>query len=416
VTPPSVPPQHKTKEKAKVRKRPKKKNATPPETETISKALHEKDAAEALGDAIRARADQWRQSPLLGRIDTSVSSVGWALGASDHPPTTRNVVPEETTTDDDDMEEVAAGVEAATTSVVAHYFLKSHGGAHAVQSLCSLLATLSGLGALILPRTTYSLALLRRCMIFAMTKHLAGILAACVLTARAIPEIGLAQARQRLEDLVQDPVAQYVFYSACILFWLPAQWSDPPLWWQGYPAVSLLFTGPILLREVISTVLVISDVLLLWAYSNKAGDETSGALVGLLHMSQSVINAGMSLLVTPSTWRSADSLQRQAILARLVSRASLAFEVLVGLVLVADALLQAIALGFSAQRPSLSSVLKSLVCARLYLNFLWTRRRKIHKLATKLRGGAANLPLYVLTILLDPLEAMGLNKTSAVEA
>jgi hypothetical protein len=396
--------------KTKTKKRSKKKKTTTTttlETETISKALHEKDAAGALGDAIRARADQWRQSPLLDRIDTSVSSVGWALGASDHHSASSA---NETT----NAEEVAAGVEATTTSVVAHYFLKSHGGAHAVQSLCSLLATLSGLGAVVFPRA-YSLVLLRRCMIFAMTKHLAGILAACVLTARAIPEIGLTQARQRLEDLVQDPVAQYVFYSACILFWLPAQWSDPPLWWQGYPVLSLLFTGPILLREVVSTVLVISDVLLLWAYSNKAGDETSGALVGLLHMSQSVINAGMSLLVTPSTWRSADSLQRQAILARLVSRASLALEVLVGLVLVADALLQATALGFSAQRPRLSSVLKSMVCARLYLNFLWTRRRKIHKLATKLRGGAANLPLYVLTILLDPLEAMGLTKTAAVE-
>mgnify|MGYP005857502589 CR=1 FL=1 len=376
-----------------------------PEKETISKALHEKDAAAAMGDAIRERADQWRQkSPFLDTIDTSLASVGLAMGAADQ--SHRFLDTDDTTT------AAAGGVEAATTSVVVHYFLKSHGGVHAVQSVCSLLAAVSGMGAIFLP-PTYTLALLRRCMTFAMTKHLAGILAACILTARTVPEVGLAEARQRIEDLVQDPVAQYVFYAACLLVWLPSKIAAdaPPLWWQQYPIVPVLFTGPILLREVVSTLFVFSDVLLLWVYSNQQQAQGPSPLVGLIKAGKSVINAFMSLLVTPKVWRSADALQRQAILARLVSRTSLAMEVLVGLVLVGDAFFQAASLGLGETRPSFLSVIKAVICARLYVNFLWTRRRRIRKLATKIRGGAADLPIYVLNVMLDPLVAMGLRKS-----
>ena len=246
-----------------------------------------------------------------------------------------------------------------------------------------------------------------------MTKHLAGILAACVLAARAVPEVGLSEARQRIEDLVQDPVAQYVFYAACLLVWLPTKLvSDaPPLWWQQYPVIPVLFTGPVLLREIVSTMFVFSDVLLLWVYSNQQVQGPS-PVIGLIKMGKSVVNALMSLLVTPKVWRSADALQRQAILARLVSRVSLAMEVLVGVVLVGDALFQAASLGLGEKRPSFLSVIKAVLCARLYVNFLWTRRRKIRKLATRIRGGAADLPIYVLNVMLDPLVAMGLRDTT----
>eukprot|EP00977_Amphora_coffeiformis_P029367 scaffold40341_cov176-Amphora_coffeaeformis.AAC.2 len=393
----AVAPKKKKSSSSSTSKKAKKKN-TDPEKEKISEALHEKDAAVAMGDAIRERADQWRQSPFLDTIDTSLASVGFAMGAADQ--SSRFL--------DDDTTAAAGGVEAATTSVVVHYFLKSHGGVHAVQSVCSLLAAVSGMGAIFLP-ATYRLALLRRCMIFAMTKHLAGILAACVLTARAIPEVGLSEARQRIEDLVQDPVAQYVFYAACLLVWLPTKMvaDAPPLWWQQYPIIPVLFTGPILLREVVSTLFVLSDVLLLWVYSNQQAEGAS-PLVGLIKMGKSTVNALMSLLITAKVWRSADALQRQAILARLVSRVSLSMEVLVGLVLVGDAFFQAASLGLGEKRPSFLSVIKAVICARLYVNFLWTRRRRIRKLATKIRGGAADLPIYVLNVMLDPLAAMGL--------
>lgn len=384
------------------------------EPEKISQALNEKDAAHAMGDAIRERADQWRLSPMLDAIDTSLSSVGLAMGAADQ---TSNHLSLSTTStisssDDDSSTLAAGGVQAATTSVVVHYFLKSHGGAHAVQSVCSILATMSGLGAIFMP-PNFTLVLLRRCMVFAMTKHLAGILAACVLAARAIPEVGLGQARQRMEDLVHDPVAQYVFYAACLLFWLPNKIAAnaPALWWQQTKAVPMLLTGPILLREIVSSLFVFSDVLLLWVYSNQqeVDQQNRPPWMALIRAGQAVINAVMSLLVTPQVWRSADALQRQAILARLVSRASLAFEVSVGLVLVADALMRAASLGLSTNRPAFFSVVRALICARLYVNFLWTRRRKITKLATKMRGGAAELPFYLLAVVLDPMVALGLD-------
>ena len=176
----------------------------------------------------------------------------------------------------------------------------------------------------------------------------------------------------------------------------------------------ILLTAPILLREIISTVFVVSDVLLLWVYSNQQVDSTSQSSppwMPLVRAGQATINALMSLLVTPQVWRSADALQRQAILARLVSRVSLAMEVLVGILLLVDALLRAANLGLATtNRPSFWSVVRALICARLYVNFLWTRRRKIQKLATKVRGGAAELPLYVLNAMLDPRAALGLDQ------
>lgn len=115
-------------ETKKKRKKKKKKKPTDAakEKEAIQEALKEKDSAQALGDAIRDRADDWLETdPLFSRIDASVSSVGWAMGTSDD----------------------GGSVEAAPSSVLAHYFLKSHGGAHALQSVCSLLAVLLSVGA-----------------------------------------------------------------------------------------------------------------------------------------------------------------------------------------------------------------------------------------------------------------------------
>ena len=58
----------------------------------------------------------------------------------------------------------------------------------------------------------------------------------------------------------------------------------------------------------------------------------------------------------------------------------------------------------------LARLLKRLICTNLYLRFLYTRRRKIRKLGTTLRGGAAQLPLYILGVVLNPRASMGLGE------
>ena len=329
---------------------------------------------------------------LLRKIDQSVSSVGFAMGTSDQV---------EVAQEDD-----GGGVEAAPTSVLANYFLKSHGGAHAVQCACSILAMFSAAGVLVLPNTPLRLMLMKRSMLFAMTKHISGLLAATSMAATAIPEVGLRRARTWIEKLAQDPVSQYVFYAALIMLWLP---STTSAWWLQSPWTSRLapgiIVGPVLLREATSTAFVISDILILLTTSS--GREN---VPRILQVAQSLMNAFMSILVTPTVWRSADAPKRQAILAKLASRTSLVLELLVGLLLSVDALAALWEVSFlpQSQRPTVTNVLKRIVCARLYLNFLWVRRRKIAKLGAQLRGGASQFPIRVLDVLLDPKASMGL--------
>jgi len=167
--------------------------------------------------------------------------------------------------------------------------------------------------------------------------------------------------------------------------------------------------GPILLREVVSTALVVSDVLIIFTLSS---GEKRAWIKRLLTVPSGVVNALMSLLVTPSVWRSADVAERQAILAKLTSRTSLAMEVAVGAIMTLDSLMGATQLLFGgtdvSKQPSFLQVIQQLACARLYLQFLWTRRRKIRQLAMKMRGGAIQMPFYVLGVLLDPMASLGL--------
>jgi len=433
------------------------------DADKVSQILKEKDAAQALGDAIRDRGDQLRREPTQNHpsimsfsyeirksqsIQDSVRSVGWALGASDHarrtPPTNTNLVEEPSGGVEEDD---AGGVEVAPEAVVVHYFLKSHGGAHALQCLCSLLSSTAGVGALLLPLLNrkggagggpvLQLTLLKRCLLFAMIKHVAGLVAASFLAAQGIPVAGFRQAVQWMHELATDPVAQYTFYAAIILLWLPNN-SHPKVrkgaaaatgvaaeavaaaapvvataaWWQAYRVVPLLLVGPVLLRELISTALVVSDVLVLWACSSTSPSTKS--IRRLLSASQAVVNAFMSLLVTPDVWRSATAAERQAILAKLTSKLSLAFEVAVGILLSVDSALGLSAFLFTGTTSNNTKVpfwqlVKRLVCTRLYLQFLWTRRRKIHRLATNIRGGASQVPFYVLSVVLDPRASMGLS-------
>lgn len=350
----------------------------------------------------RDRADILRdEDPLLASIDWSIGSLGHALGASDERM----------------MRGDGGGVQASPASVVANYFLKSHGGAHALQCACSMLATLSGLGAILFQKRPGDLGctLLQRTMLFAMIKHVSGLLVAASLAAKAIPKIGLGQARVWMEKLVLDPVSQYVFYTSLVLLWLPSRQRWLSRWWASVGIVPTLLVGPILLREMISTMLVVSDVLVLWSSSSSSssGGGSSGDssfLPTILKLSQSTINAGMSLLTTPGVWRPADPAQRQAILAKLVAKASLTFEVLVGLLFAMDFVISFVEFAFRrmAYRPSLTETLKRLLCVRLYVHFLWVRRQPIQALAIKLRGGAAQLPFWILDTALHPATAMGI--------
>jgi hypothetical protein len=435
----------KFKEKADDDSKTKTKNKT-----IVQQAFDASDPAQALGDAIRQRADELTRGRPQGieedtsssilsltqqQVAASLSSLQWGLGASDYrvmSQTSSAVVNEEL---------------VAPTAVIAQYFLQSHGGAHALQTLCSLLATAAGVGALGVSmafsrrhsqdfaaaarRQGLGLRLSRRTCLFAMIQHVAGLVAAAWLAAKMIPEIGLAQARTHVEALVRDPVAQYVFYTASVIVWLPtnnnagggAATTPISCWWMTLGSslprlVPLLLVGPVLLREIVSLAMVISDVLILSMLGNNSSDGGATRYVqSFLGMSQTIVNALMSVLVTPSVWKAANAQQRQAILAKLVSKTSLVLEVAVGLLMSVDAAWSLVEFLFlsggasssSSQRLGLLSVGKRLLVAHLYLSFLWTRRRTVTRLATHLRGGASQVPLYVLNVLLHPRAHMGLS-------
>lgn len=396
----------------------------------IDGAMKEKDAAEALGDAIRDRADTLRQDkmkndPLLQSIDGSVASVGRAMGASDYDVHTET--------------RGAGGVQASTSSVIANYFLKSHGGAHLLQSASSLLATACAVGTLFMTsnysnvnpdvNAKWTLVLLRRTLIFAMIKHASGLLASASMAAKAIPKIGISQSRTWMESIVQEPVAQYVFYTALLLLWLPSKGLllvspeggvssiAATWWWPRHRWIISWLVGPILLREVVSNILIVSDILVLWSVG--CGEQDNGVLERVLKISQSIVNAVMSLLVSPTRWRSADPAQRQAILSGLISKISLFLEAGVGGILVVDffvGLMQLLfggVIGGSTRRPAWYEALTKMIVIRLYVHYLvHLRRKKLSKLATAIRGGAVRLPFWVLDTLFDPTKAIGVVSTS----
>mmetsp|Transcript_4180 Transcript_4180/g.10890 ORF Transcript_4180/g.10890 Transcript_4180/m.10890 type:complete len:500 (+) Transcript_4180:127-1626(+) len=400
----------KSKTKSKTKSRSKKKSANKKKKvdsksngkspkDEINQKLKQKDAAEALGDAILDRADVLRrEDPFLSGIDLSVNSIGAALGASDRRA----------------LEDMGGGVEAATSSVIANYFLKSHGGAHGLQSACGLLAMLSGFGVFVFRQNDKLCpTLLRRTLIFAMVKHVSGLLAAAASTAKAVPKIGLAQTREWMEKLVLDPVSQYVFYTALLLLWMPSPNMIIEAWWWKRSWLPPLLIGPVLVREIVSNLLVLSDVMVLSTVGNEAS-----IITPILSVSQSIINAAMSLVVSADTWRSAKPSERQAILAKLVSRASLVMEVLVGMLLSLDYVKGLVEFTFSttANRQSFMDTLKRCLCIRLYIHFLWVRRSKISNLAFKMRGGATQLPFYLLDVVLEPGKSMGLTKPNMADA
>jgi hypothetical protein len=407
------------KKKNSKKKKVKSKTDTEDDKARINQSLKEEDAADALGNAIRSRAHQLRfgseANPEAHDVEKSLGSLGWALGSSDFT--------FDKTMAAESLEN--AGIEAGATSILAHYFLKSHGGAHALQSLLSLLASSAGIGAVIAAtnerRAVLSLSLMKRCMLFAMVKHVSGLLAATFMTARAIPDVGLRQARAWLEVLVKNPVSQYLFYTACLQLWLPSRLSTSVdgkavrQWWQSYIALIISIVGPVVLREFVSTILVLSDILVL---STLSSSQSSGICGSLLNAGYAFVDAGMSILVTPKNWRNATGAQRQSILAKLTSKVSLVFELVVGMLMAADSfvILVAFTFGTQANKPPFLELTRRLVCTSLYLHFLWTRKPKVEKLASSIRGGASQFPFYVLQVLTEPKASMGLNTDQPVDA
>jgi len=413
----------------------------------------------APGAAIRSRADVLRaddrQPPLHG-VDASIASLSLGLGSSD-PAAARAKLAAAAGSARSDGEADGAdhhdggGVEVAASAVLANYFLQSHGGAHGVQSLLSLLSVLAGLGALFLPppvvaadgvvptgtRAWIKLILLRRCLLCALAKHAAGLVAVTALSARRIPAVGLQQTRKRIEALALDPVAQYLFYCALLLVWAPSLMASTgavavaagkkaskaatsaatasgivapkiPWWFDGkttsfYSTLCLL--GPILLREVVSTAWVVSDVFVILASSGGA----DGSEPFLLSAARGSIDALLNLLFTTSRWKDADAAARQKLLAKLVAKASLFFEILTGFIIAYDGVraLSDYTLSPVGARPTTLSVAKRIMCAFLYFNFLMVRRKKISSLVSTLRGGAMHVPGRILDILLEPKREMG---------
>jgi len=473
-------------------------------TEQLKEAMRQnKDTAAALGNAIRARRDDLLRSddddhdntihPLHG-VDASIASLGLALGTSDPASaggaaasasassdgssttsSSRNGL--DTTADDDE----GGGVQPSPSAVLANYFLQSHGGAHGIQSLLSFLSVLAGVGALLLPPPTAAasssqtattgrggwikLILLRRCLLCALVKHAAGLVAVATLSARRLPDVGFRQTRRRIEALALDPVSQYLFYCALLLVWVPSLVASsgggggggggwlrgrgkaaakaaaaaaatatatdaaaaskivvPTIpWWLNGRSTSFYTTacllGPVLLREVVSTAWVVSDVFVILASSSSSSSSAEGVEYGekeepfLLRAARTSVDAFLSILFTPSRWRDADSASRQKLLAKLVARTSLALEVMTGIIIMYDAIraFSDYTLSPVGARPALLSVAKRVLCARLYLNFMLVRRKKIDNLVNIIRGGALQVPGRILDVLLEPKAAMGLD-------
>lgn len=354
------------------------------------------------------RSEGTSDDPSLESIDRMVSSVGRAMAASDFVAD-------------------AGGVEASPEAVIANYFLKSHGGAHLLQTACSLMAQMFAMGSIFVTakysakaavgNAEWTLAFLRLTMVFAMVKHISGLIASASLAAKAIPKIGISQSRKWMEDIVREPVAQYVFYSALVLLWLPLRAFQDATgtvstmwWWPKQRFIVTLLVAPILLRELVSNLLVAYDMVVLWDVASK---DENAILEMVLKYSQSAVNAIMSLVVSPEKWRSADSAGRQEILAGVVSKSSLFAESGVGAILVIDALvgLLRMVFGIFGGRPAFYEIVLKAVIIRLYVHFLvYTRRKNISKLVTEMRGGAAQLPFWLLDTLYDPAKALGISK------
>lgn len=339
------------------------------------------------------------------------SSVSYAIGTSDRQK----------------QIEEGGGVEPPANAVIASYFLKSHGGMHGVQSMMSLLAVLFGFGTFMIPSQIWNMKgrLMQRSLLCAMGKHISGLFAIATMSASSIPAVGWKETRANLQTVALDPVAQYLFYCALLVVWSTgvsiSKTNSPETkiiapWWLKANSLQNMFMvcilGPILLREVVSIIWVLSDVLVLY-HSSRSQSSPSF----LLQSGKNVIDACMSVIFTPDEWRDANAEKRQKMLAKIVAKGSLLLEIGTGLILLYDALIAFFHFSISsnASRPKILFVMKQIACVRLYLNFMSVRRKKVKDLLSNIRGGAAHVPTRILDTLLEPSKAMGLKNSSKHE-
>lgn len=355
------------------------------------------------------------------------------------------------------------GVQPSSSAVIANYFLKSHGGLHGIQSIMSFLSVIFGISSIAInninqsniinnnnPQQLLSLKirLIQRTLLCALSKHISGFIAAATASANRIPDIGWRETRLRMDRFALDPVSQYLFYCCILVLWTngvagtfgsgdvsslgkvaagasaSTALVSVPWWLKGSRNFycTLCLIGPILLREIISTIWVIADVLVLQLSSNldstttTASDSNTKNPSIVLKSGTTIIDSIMSLLLTPQQWRNANAATKQKLLARLVSKLSVGMEIGTGVILVYDAIRASIDFSISpvASRPSIVSVMKRLLCARLYINFLLVRRKKVVDLVNGIRGGFVHVPTRVLDIMLEPGKAMGLDWDSNI--
>lgn len=177
--------------------------------------------------------------------------------------------------------------------------------------------------------------------------------------------------------------------------------EQPPPWflshsWMGY-ILPFFILGPVLLREIISVIWVVSDVLSLIVKSSKS--KSTKLLLGtFLSSCRTIVDGFLRVLLVASDeeWKSANSFQRQVILAGLVSRCSSVMELAVGGILFWDAIQSIWNFAFSSPnatttmtsvaRMPFKCALGKMACAHLYLNYLQSRKKMRAKTSTEDRS------------------------------
>jgi len=387
----------KSKKKKKKSSDQKKSSTSSSDRSEIQKAMKKTaDVADILGQEIRNRRDILLSDPISLYYDSSMSSLGYAIGMS-VTSTDGGDSPQNQLTDD---EIIASENEQQNSrrAKLENYFFKSHNGLYLIQTLSSLLTSLLGIWCctLVFRTTTTSRSqpgtstatsgavpfiLMRRCILTAMAKHIAGFAAMILLSAAQIRTIGLFQTRKRMRLILtspeEGPIAQYLFYCALLLVWTrPEKNSIIPWYFSHFPLV-LCLLGPILVRELVHFAWVISDVMVILSFGQTGG--AAGLVQSFHRVIATVFNAWMSLIVEAAVWSNSDSAARQRILSRLVSRVSLVMEVATGSLLLLDTMRKCADYSLiipGSQRPPLIDVIKGIFCVRLYLNYLHLKMQK----------------------------------------
>lgn len=354
------------------------------------------DVADILGQEIRNRRDVLLSDPISLYYDSSMSSLGYAIGMSvtstDGGDSSRNQLM------DDEKSALKNEQQNSRRAKLENYFFKSHNGLYLIQTLSSLLTSLLGVWCCTLVfRTTMTsnsqpgssiatsgavpFILMRRCILTAMAKHIAGFAAMILLSAAQIRTMGLFQTRMRMRLILtspeEGPIAQYLFYCALLLVWTRPEKNSLIPWYFSHLPLVLCLLGPILVRELVHVAWVISDVIVILSFGQTGG---SAVLVQSFHrVIATVFNAWMSLIVGAAIWNNSDSAARQRILSGLVSRVSFVMEVATGSLLLLDTMRKCADYTLlipGSQRPLLIDVIKGIFCVRLYLNYLHLKMQK----------------------------------------